>query len=343
MKTTRRTTIAALATAALVLGMPAAADAAEKLRISLDTNENHVRNKGVELFVEALKTRVGDDFEIEVYPSAQLYRDRDVGRALRQESVEMAVPGTWVLDGMVPSMAMTSLPAFYGLSEDVTLDLMDGTLGEAINQSAEDRMRVHVLGPWMNLGFSHFYSTDTPLNRHKDLEGLRVRISGGTANAVRVEGLGATPNVIAWPDVPQALSSDVVDAISSTHESINSAKLWDSGLRYAFEDNQWFGQYVPMVSAQFWERQSEENKMAMTEAWAESIHEARRMAADAQAEARQNLIDQGIEIAAATEEELARSRAELMSYQEGLLSKMDIDQELVDLAIEELTRRGLLE
>lgn len=330
-----------LAVAGLIAAMATGAEAAEKLRISLDTNPTHVRNKGVEMFVENLKEKVGDTLEIEVYPSAQLYRDIDVGRALRQGSVEMAIPGTWVLDGMVPSAAITSLPMFYGIDEAATLELMDGAVGQAINSRIEDGICVKVLGPWMNLGFSHFYSTDKPLKSHEDLKGLKIRISGGTANAARAEGLGATPNVIPWPDVPLALSSGVVDAISSTHESIASAKLWDSGLRYSFEDQQWFGQYVPMVSCDFWESQPEEVRTAMTEAWSETIGEARKMAADAQQKARQTLMDNGIEMATASDEELARVREELMKSQDSIAAEMGIEPELVEQALNELRSRGL--
>lgn len=332
-----RLAVAGLAVTALATG----ADAAEKLRISLDTNPTHVRNKGVELFVENLKEKVGDQLEIEVYPSAQLYRDIDVGRALRQGSVEMAIPGTWVLDGMVPSVAITSLPMFYGIDEQATLELMDGEIGQEINSRVEDAICVKVLGPWMNLGFSHFYSTSKPLKSHEDLKGLKIRISGGTANAARAEGLGATPNVIPWPDVPLALSSGVVDAISSTHESIASAKLWDSGLRYSFEDQQWFGQYVPMVSCKFWENLPEEVQTAMTEAWAETIGEARQMAAEAQSKARQTLMENGIEIATASDEDLARVRQQLMERQDSLVAEMGIEPELVEQTLNELRSRGL--
>lgn len=331
----------ALAATALVsLTGAGLVEAAERLRISLDTNPSHVRNEGVELFVEALRERVGDEMVIEVYPSAQLYRDRDVGRALRQGSVEMAVPGTWVLDGMVPAMALTSLPAFYGVPQEVTLDLIDGELGEAINAQAEERMRVKVLGPWMSLGMSHYYSTSRPLNSHDDLAGMRIRISGGTSNAKRVEDMGGVPNLIAWPDVPLALSTDVVDAVSSTHESIASAQLWDAGLRFAFEDNQWFGQYVPMVSQRFWDDLSPHLQEAMTQAWAEVIEETRRLADEAQLEARAKVAASGIAIVTATEEQLAAARTKLMSSQDGLASSIGIDQDLVDMALEELEERG---
>ena len=79
-----------------------AAIAQEKMRITLDTNPTHVRNKGVEVFAEELKKRVGNKIVVEIYPSGQLFRDRDVPKALRQGAVEMAVPGTWQLDGVEP-------------------------------------------------------------------------------------------------------------------------------------------------------------------------------------------------------------------------------------------------
>ncbi|UEM19196.1 TRAP transporter substrate-binding protein DctP [Skermanella mucosa] len=331
-----------LSAAVAVLVAFGSAEAAEKLRISLDTNPSHVRNKGVELFVEALKRRVGDRMEIEVYPSAQLYRDRDVGRALRQGSVEMAVPGTWVLDGLVPAMAMTSLPAFYGIDEEATLTLMDGELGKRINERTEERMRVKVLGPWMNLGFSHFYSVSRPLRSHEDLRGLKIRISGGTSNAERVSGLGGTPNLIPWPDVPLALSSGVVDAISSTHESVASAKLWESGVRYAFEDNQWFGQYVPLVSQRFWNGLDGDLKTAMTESWAETIPQARAMAAEAQAHARELVIANGVEVVTAEEKALREQRARLLETQDRIVKEMNIDVDLVDLAMQEIDRLGIV-
>lgn len=116
--TTRRTTVlASLVTLAASALIAAPAAAQDKLRISLDTNASHVRNKGVEMFAEELKKRVGNKLVIEVYPSGQLFRDRDVPKALRQGAVEMAVPGTWQLDGVEPDAGLQTLPMFYGVED----------------------------------------------------------------------------------------------------------------------------------------------------------------------------------------------------------------------------------
>lgn len=312
--------------------------AAEKLRISLDTNPSHVRNKATELFVEELKRRAPDKFEVEIYPSGQLFRDRDVARALRQGGVEMAIPGIWQLDGLEPNMAMPTLPVFYGLSEDVTLKVMDGSVGQEINKRTEDKLRVKILGPWMNLGFQHMYSVSKPIQTHDDLKGMKIRYPGGTANAERIKVFGANPTLIPWPDVPLALSSSTVDGVSTTHESAASAKLWESGLKHAFEDRQYFGQYVPMVSQTFWAKLSPDLQKAMVDSWNAIIGKQRQMAADAQREARGEMEKNGMKVVTATDQSLRQWREKLMAVQDQIVADMKIDADLVKLAVAEVRK-----
>ena len=147
--------------------------AADKLRISLDTNPSHVRNKGVDIFVTELKKRVGDKLVIEVYPSAQLFRDRDIPKALRQDAVEMAVPGTWQLDGVEPNAAIQTLPMFYGVDGDTVHTVMDGKLGVFLSGRLEKSMRVKVLGKWFDLGMQNAYGIKTPINNYEDFKGKK--------------------------------------------------------------------------------------------------------------------------------------------------------------------------
>lgn len=327
------------AAAGLAVAFAAAgASAAEKLRISLDTNPSHVRNKTTELFVAELKRRTGDKFEIEVYPSGQLFKDRDVPKALRQGSLEMAIPGTWQLDGLEPNVAISSLPAFYGLSEEFALKIMDGKVGQEINRRLEDKLRVKILGPWMNLGMQNFYSVSKPLQKHEDLAGMKMRYSGGSANAERIKFLGATPTLIPWPDVPLALGSSTVDGIASTNESVASAKLWESGLKYAFEDRQWFGQYVPMVSQSFWAKLSPDLQKALVESWGAVIGKGREMAAQAQRQARTEMEKHGMKVVAASEDSLRQVRNRMAAIQDKVVSEMKIEADLVKLAVEEIRK-----
>lgn len=332
--------LCALAAATAWTTTQAQADAA-RLRISLDTNPNHVRNKGVDLFVEELKKRVGDRLTIEVYPSAQLFRDRDVAKALRQGALEMGVPGTWQLEGVEPNVAITAMPMFYGADPEITHKLMDGKLGEFVNSKMEDRLRVKVLGNWADAGSIHFFSTSKKIETFDDLRGIRIQYSGGTTFAERITGLGGVATMIPFSDLPMAMSQGAIDAIASSREGVRTAQLWDAGLKHSFEDYQFMAQYVPLVSARFWDEQPEDIRQAMLESWDIAVKAQRELVAQNELDARKTLEERGIEMVTPSQEAIVAARKELMAVQDNLVKEMGVEAEAIDLAREELRAAGV--
>jgi TRAP-type C4-dicarboxylate transport system substrate-binding protein len=48
-----------------------------------------------------------------------------------------------------------------------------------------------VIGPWLDLGFFNWYSTNKPLNSYSDLKGLKIRNNGGAGQAWRTQFMHA--------------------------------------------------------------------------------------------------------------------------------------------------------
>ena len=326
--------------ASVLVATPALAQ--EKLRIALDTNPVHVRNKGVEIFVEELKKRTGNRFAIEVYPSGQLFRDRDVPRALRQDALEMAVPGTWQLDSAEPNAALQSLPMFYGIDEVTVHKVMDGKLGQYLNKKLEERMLVKVLGKWMDLGSQNTFSVKKEIKNYNDLKGMKIRYPGGTANAKRISAFGAIPLLVPWPDVPLAMSQGVMDGLLTTFESSVSSKLMDSCLKFGFEDKNLFGQYVPMMRANFFNKQPKEVQQAILESWDIAATQERKDASAAQIKAKETLIKAGLVVVVPTPAEVLGARRELMKIQPELVKSIKMDQDVVDEALRSLKEAGVV-
>ncbi|MBE0627566.1 MAG: TRAP transporter substrate-binding protein DctP [Burkholderiales bacterium] len=337
-----RTAVALGLAGLIALWLPhGAAFAQTKMRISLDTNASHVRNISTEAFAAVLKQRIGDKLAVEIYPSAQLFRDRDIPKALRQDAVEMGIPGTWQLDGVAPNTAIQTLPMFYGVDEATVHKIMDGKVGQFINKRMEERLKVKILGKWMDLGFQHFYSVSKPIRTYSDLKGMKIRFPGGSANAARIKALGGAPTLIPWPDLPLALSQGVVEGVTTTHQSAVTAKLWDSGLKNSFEDFQYFGQYVPMVNLDFWNKQPKNVQDALVASWNAIIVHERQIAHDAQIEARDTLMKHSMKIVTASPADIVATRKHLMTTQAGLVKEMKIDADAVDLALKELKAAGV--
>lgn len=317
----------------VLLGFPGEAVAADKprIRISVENYPGHVQTVAVRRFSELLEGRLGDRYEIEFFHSGQLFRDRDVLAAMSAGNAEIAVPGTWQIDRFERSVAAFLLPSCFGRSADFVHRLSDGALGAEINRRMEASLNVVVLGRWLDLGHAHLYFSSSRVTSHQQLEGLRIRVAGGLGNELRIETLGALPVVIPWNDLPFYMQQRRIDGLLTSHETARSGRLWEHGIRYAFEDYQYFAQYVPLMRRTFWSRLSTEDRRVIQEVWESVVEGQRQSARRAQEEARLVLQREGIEIVEPGEQELNETRELLLRKQDEMARALGIPPNVVRL------------
>jgi C4-dicarboxylate-binding protein DctP len=322
--------------AAAALAAPSVLRAAEplKFRWSLDTAPSHPRNQAVVDYVGKLEKASNGALKGEVFHSGQLFADLNVSKALLQGQVEIASPGAWTLTGLVPDCDMVQLPYFYGVPLDVTHKATDGKPGQHINKQLEGKLKSHVLGPWIDLGYQNWYSTRKPLDKFDDLKGLKIRSPGGAAISWRIKFAGGIANTTAWPNVPLALSQGTFDAFVSTDESCNSAKLWEAGVHYSYADHQFMGQYIPMIGKNFWAKLKPAQQKMMVDLWAEHIGDYRKNAAASQANARKVLETNGVKFHDPSADESAATRKAMLADIGSLIKEAKLSAEVVKLVKE---------
>lgn len=299
------------------------------MRVSTENTPTHIQTELVSSFVGSVNRELGDEIEAVHYHSGELFRDKDVVGALARGQVEMAVPGNWHLDKFDPKVGVFLLPSFYGLSYERLNELRDGKYGKKIDSSLEKKTGSVVLGRWIDLGYAHIYSLDKPIESYKDLEGMRIRVAGGLANIARIRALGANAVSIPWGDLPNAIEDGKIDGVLTTHETIASAKLWEKGISYSFEDSNYFPMYIPLVSKSFYERLSPELQKRLAELWEKQVDGARKKAHDAQEKARERLIEEGVVVTTPSKEQKEKAKEELLKEEPELLKQLGIDQSFV--------------
>ena len=317
---------------------PAVLRAAEplKIRCSLDTAPSHPRNMAmVDYFAKLAKASNGE-LTGEVFHSGQLFADLNVSKALLQGQVEMAMPGTWVLTGLVPDCDMVQMPYFYGVPFEVTHKATDGKAGQYINQQLEAKLKTQVLGPWIDFGHQSWFSTKVPLDSFSSLKGLKIRSPGGAAMSWRIKFAGGIANTTAWPNVPLALSQGTFDAFISSNESCNSAKLWEAGVKYSYADRQFMAQYIPMIGKAFWAKLSAAQQKMMVELWAANIAEYRKNGIGSQETARKILETNGVKIHDPDEAEQGPIRKAMIADLPTLIDAAKLSPEIVKLVKETL-------
>ena len=319
----------ALTAVCLLFGNASDAQTVFKMRASVDTSPTHARTIAVADYLKKLQEQSGGRIETELFSSGQLFRDRDVVKALRQGGIEMAVPGNWVLTGFVPNADVFQLPSFFGQPAPVVYAAVDGGIGTIINTELESKLSVKLLGPWLPLGYQNTYSTGKPIRSFGDMAGMKIRNSGGAGQAIRAKFFNAQPNMTAWPDVPLALSQGTFDGLSSTDESLASAKLWDSGVKYGFEDHEFIGFYIPMLSEAFYKKLPPDLQQLVVKVWVDNIGSYRSGMEAAQTQARKTLEANGIVFTSPPASDLVDIRTKMMPAQDATAKELRITPELL--------------
>jgi len=296
------------------------------MRISLENTENHVQTRALIDFARLLEERTEGQLEVDLYHSAQLYRDQDVIGALITGKIEMAVPGTWHVSKYIPEVSLFLLPEFFGASAQNNYEYLESTQGNKLRQRIENNLEVCIPGPWMDLGHAVLFTREGyKIEKFEDLSGLTIRVAGGMANKLRVETLGASGVIVPWPEVPYYLDQKLIDGLLTSFETVRSAHLWDHGIRYAFVDNEYFPQYIPMITKSFWYQLSEEIQQVIIKTWAEVVLTQRAEASRAQQEALEEAQRRGIIIVYPLPGDLQQAKEILMVNQDRIIKALDFD------------------
>jgi TRAP-type C4-dicarboxylate transport system substrate-binding protein len=329
----RRAFVAAAAgvIAAPSLSRKAFAEDAIKLRCSLDTAPSHPRNRALVDYLGRLEEASQGRIKSEVFHSGQLFADLNVTKALIQGQVDMAAPGTWTMTGLVPDCDFCQLPALYSPPIELFRRCADGAPGELVNKEIETKLRSHVIGPWLELGNENWYTTRKEVRSLEDLGGLKLRSPGGAGISWRIGFVHGIPNVTPWPNVPLALSQGTFDGFVSSDESVNSAKLWEAGVKYSYADHQFFANYIPIISDAFWSKLSEAERKLMREVWAANVERYRAMSAKSQADARAAMQANGVTFTDPSAEQVASDRKRMIAAQADLIRDTKLSADIIKL------------
>jgi C4-dicarboxylate-binding protein DctP len=331
---------AAAMVAAPALRRQALADEPLLLRCSLETVPSHTRNANIRDYLARIEQAAGGKIKTQLFESGQLFPDLQAGKALLQGQIEMAVPGSWSLTGIVPDADFLQLPILYGRSIDVVHRAVDGRPGKLLAEQIEQKLSAHVIGPWLDLGFFNWYSTGKDLDTFADLKGMKIRNNGGAGQAWRTHFMGAVPNTTPLPAVALALSQGTFDGLITSFETIASGQYWDAGIRHALEDHQFVGEYIPIVNLAFWRKLTPDLQHVLTDLWRQNIATYRAKMADAQSRARDLVREHGITIVVPTAGDLYLMRRELLTAQDEMAKLSKISPDMLAAVSAEISTGG---
>jgi C4-dicarboxylate-binding protein DctP len=243
-----RSVVVAFALTWLFLAPSAAADAPIVIKFSHVAAPQSHKSRAAEHFKELAERYTNGGVRIELYPNSQLYKDKEELEALQLGAVQMLAPSVSKFGPLgIKAFEVFDLPymfAGYAALEKVT----HGDIGRELLGKLEQK-RLIGLAYWNN-GFK-ILSANSPLREPDDVLGLKMRIQASKVIEAQMWAMGGLPQVMAFSEAYQALSSGVVDGTENTPANMYTQKMYEVQTHATMTYHGYLG-YAVISNHAFW-------------------------------------------------------------------------------------------
>jgi TRAP-type transport system periplasmic protein len=186
--------------------------------------------------VKRMKKRVQKAFEgrikVKTYLGQTLGGEKSIVRRAQAGTLEMLGVSTGALATAVPELNAYELPYLFDSFKQAD-KVLDATIETAKEILAN---RGFVLYIWSENGFRDFAVKDKFIRTPSDLKGMKMRAQESFVHTEMYKLLGAKPNPIAVPNVPESLANGVVSGYDNTL-LYSFAAQWHKSIKYITESH----------------------------------------------------------------------------------------------------------
>jgi len=246
------------------------------LKFSHVVSENTPKGKAANFFEKRLEELSKGRIDVQVYPNSQLYKDKEVLKALKLNSAQMACPSFSKFTKTVPQLALFDLPFLFRDMEHVH-KVQDGEVGQKLKDLVSAKGFV-VLDYWDN-AFKQITSSKKAILMPQDAKGQKFRIMSSKVLEEQFKAVGAIPQVMPFSEVYSALQQGVIDGQENTNSNIYTKKFYEVQ-KYMTVSNHGYLGYLVVMSKKFWDSLPKDLQEAVKQAMKEATAKEREWAAE---------------------------------------------------------------
>jgi C4-dicarboxylate-binding protein DctP len=237
-----------VASLALAIGL-AQAQEPIVIKFSHVVSADTPKGKGALKFKELAEAKTKGKVKVEVYANSQLYKDGEELQMLQLGSVQMLAPSVSKFGPLgAREFELFDLPYIFD-NRDELHRVTQGKIGQALFKKL-DAKGILGLAYWDN-GFKEM-SANKPLRMPADFRGLKMRIQSSKVLDSQMRAFGATPQVMAFSEVYQALQTGVVDGTENPVSNLYTQKMNEVQKFLTLSDHGVI-EYAVVVNKKFWE------------------------------------------------------------------------------------------
>ncbi len=277
------------------LALLGSASAATKWDMPTPYGDGVHHTKNVRLFAEDVKAATNGELTIVVHSGASLFKHPEIHRAVRTGQVSIGEMFMGLLGNKEPVFKVDNIP-FLASNFDSAEKLWRVSRPYVEAELKREGLQLLYATPWPPQGFY----TKKAINSVANLEGLKMRAYSPTTSRLAIL-LEASPTTVQTPEIPQAFSTGIIDAMVTSPATGVSSQAWDFVDHYT-DTQAWIPKNMVIVNARAFKRLPKEAQKAVLDAAAKAESRGWQMARDETAAKTATLKEKGMMVAAPTEQ-----------------------------------------
>lgn len=249
--------------------------------------ETHPDHLGLVAFKNYVESKLGDKFEIQIFPNATLGANEKVLELIKQGSVQYLVVSTANIEAFDPLYSLFSIPYVFTSEPAYEKFITDpNTLKQlAVNSDKNGFYPVASL----TAGTRNFYAK-TPIRSVNDIAGKKFRVQAGPTNVAMMQAFGGAATPMSFGEVYSALQQSVIDGAENNELALTDQKHGEVCKYYTYDMHQMVPDLL-VVSKKFYDGLSADEKKVFDEAakeaekaefaaWHDSVEKAKKQATE---------------------------------------------------------------
>lgn len=266
-------------------------DKAVTLKVAHWFAEDHPQHKALLKFKELVEEKSEGSITVEIYPNSQLGSEDTYIDSVKQGTVQMGATGTMIAK-YVQHIYAAETPFLVSNWQEAQ-DIYTGETVNLLTDGFEDESGMYIKAVTVN-GFRQFSSNKT-MYSIDEFKGQRIRVPNVPNYVQMVEALGASAIAMSLTELFTALETKTVDGQDNPFPTDVTSSFYEVQ-KYALQSNHMFSPMFWVMNKDFYDGLSDAQKTAVDE----SLEEARdynwELSIAYNDEAKQTLLDNGMEI-----------------------------------------------
>ena len=210
-------------------------------------------------FAEQIKQSTGGDVDITVHSGASLMKHPEIPRAVRTGQVQLGEVFIGIMGNTHPIFKHDNIP-FLATDYNQAQKLWESAKPEIEKQLSKEGMILLYTVPWP----AQSLYTKKPVNALADIKGTKMRAYSPSTSRL-ADLMTTTPTTVQVPDIPQAFSTGIIDAMITSPSTGANGQAWDY-LSHFNEIKAWIPKNFVVVNRRAFKRLDKDDQKAILDA-----------------------------------------------------------------------------